>query len=92
MRSGLSAVFVAAALIVAGPGAIAAPSAKTNGAGASTSTDFSVDRHHKRYHRHAGHWRPYPPARYYARPVFYRPYPYRTPAPFIFGIGFGPAW
>jgi len=25
--------------------------------------------------------------RYYARPVHYRPYPYRVPAPFVFGYG-----
>ena len=24
------------------------------------------------------------------RPVYYRPYPYYAPAPFTFGIGFGP--
>lgn len=28
--------------------------------------------------------------RYYARPVFYRPYPYGVPAPFVFG--YGPFW
>lgn len=28
--------------------------------------------------------------RYYARPVYYRPYPYGVPAPFVFG--FGPFW
>ena len=28
--------------------------------------------------------------RYYARPVYYRPYPYRVPAPFVFG--YGPFW
>ncbi|MET3337056.1 MULTISPECIES: hypothetical protein [Bradyrhizobium] len=28
--------------------------------------------------------------RYYARPVHYRPYPYRVPAPFVFG--YGPFW
>ena len=27
---------------------------------------------------------------YYARPVYYRPYPYRVPAPFVFG--FVPWW
>jgi hypothetical protein len=25
--------------------------------------------------------------RYYARPVYYRPYPYGVPAPFVFGYG-----
>ena len=28
--------------------------------------------------------------RYYARPVYYRPYPYGVPAPFV--IGYGPFW
>jgi len=28
--------------------------------------------------------------RYYARPVYYRPYPYRVPVPFVFG--YGPFW
>ncbi|BCA08650.1 hypothetical protein BDS110ZK25_77320 [Bradyrhizobium diazoefficiens] len=28
--------------------------------------------------------------RYYARPVYYRPYPYGVPAPFV--LGFGPWW
>jgi hypothetical protein len=28
--------------------------------------------------------------RYYARPVYYRPYPYGVPAPFVFG--YGPFW
>lgn len=27
---------------------------------------------------------------YYARPVYYRPYPYGVPAPFVFG--YGPWW
>jgi len=28
--------------------------------------------------------------RYYARPVYYRPYPHAVPAPFVFG--YGPWW
>lgn len=40
-------------------------------------------------HRHALRPAPEQP-RYYARPVHYRPYPYRVPAPFVFG--FGPFW
>ncbi len=27
------------------------------------------------------------PPHYYARPVYYRPYPYVVPAPFVFGYG-----
>lgn len=89
----LRAAFVG--LLFVGPGAIekaiAAPSAKLNGASASAATESGAHRHHRRYHRHVVHSRPYAPA-YYARPVFYRPYPYQAPAPFFLGIGFGPAW
>jgi hypothetical protein len=38
------------------------------------------------------HYRQLSPAYYYDRPVYYRPYPYVSPAPFTFGIGFGPKW
>ncbi|MBH5385485.1 MULTISPECIES: hypothetical protein [Bradyrhizobium] len=31
-----------------------------------------------------------PDPRYYARPVYYRPYPYGVPAPFVFS--YGPFW
>lgn len=31
-----------------------------------------------------------PDPHYYARPVYYRPYPYGVPAPFVFG--YGPWW
>jgi hypothetical protein len=33
------------------------------------------------------HYAPRPDPHYYARPVFYRPYPYAVPAPFVFGYG-----
>ena len=33
---------------------------------------------------------PRPDPHYYARPVYYRPYPYGVPAPFVFG--YGPFW
>lgn len=93
MKSWLCAAFVGAVLIVVGPGAlekaVAAPSAKPNGANVSAATDFSAHRHHRRYHRRTVHSRPYAPV-YYARPVSYRPYPYQTPVPFFLGIGFGP--
>ncbi|WP_225676816.1 hypothetical protein [Bradyrhizobium hereditatis] len=64
MRSLISAVLVAGAFAIAGPGAIdsaaAAPQAKAQRAGASDATDFSA---HRRYYRHYGYYRPY-----------YRPY------------------
>ena len=96
MKSLIAAAFVAGALVLAGSAAItsaaAAPQAKTQNAGASDATDFSAHRHHRRYHRHYGHYRPHYRPYYYGRPVYYRPYPYSAPAPFTFGIGFGPSW
>jgi hypothetical protein len=96
MKSVIGAAFVAGALVVAGPNAIdsaaAAPQAKAQSAGTSDATDFSGHRYNRRYHRHYGHYRPYYRPYYYNRPVYYRPYPYDAPAPFIFGIGFGPLW
>lgn len=46
----------------------------------------------RRHARYADSLR-YTPRRdphYYARPVYYRPYPYGVPAPFV--IGYGPFW
>ena len=96
MKRLIASAFVAGALVFAGSAAInpaaAAPQAKTQNAGASDATDFSAHRHHRRYHRHYGHYRPHYRPYYYGRPVYYRPYPYSAPAPFTFGIGFGPSW
>lgn len=93
MRTLLGMAVVATTLALNGPAAIAA-SEKDPSAGShavkSTATDFSA---HRRHHRHGQrHYRPYAPAYYYARPVYYRPYPYSVPAPFVFGIGYGPWW
>jgi hypothetical protein len=33
---------------------------------------------------------PFVAPHYYARPIYYRPYPYGVPAPFV--LGFGPWW
>ena len=94
MKSLIGAALVAGALVVAGPAAInpaaAAPQAKRKLAGTSDATDFSAH-DHRRYYRHYGN-RPYYRPYYYGRPVYYRPYPYYAPAPFTFGIGFGPSW
>jgi hypothetical protein len=57
--------------------------------GIAEATDVSSRRSHRRhrhYHGDRAHYRP----RYYARPYEYRPYPYSTPAPFVFGLNFGP--
>ena len=96
MKSLIGAALVAGALVFAGPAAIspvaAARQAKVQSAGTSDATDFSAHRHVRRYHRHHGYYRPYDRPYYYGRPVYYRPYPYDAPAPFTFGIGFGPLW
>ncbi|MBR0720005.1 hypothetical protein JQ587_00440 [Bradyrhizobium manausense] len=45
-------------------------------------------RRHARYY--VARYAPRPDPHYYARPVYYRPYSYRVPAPFVFG--YGPFW
>ena len=96
MRRLICTVLVGGALAVGGPGAIetvqAAPRATAQTVGTSDATDFSAHRHYRRHHRHAGYYRPHHRPYYYGRPVYYRPYPYDSPAPFTFGIGFDPAW
>lgn len=97
MRPLLGMAVVGAALALSGPAAVAAsnkvPQAISQAA-KSDATDFSAHRRHYRHgprpdYRHSA-YRPYPD--YYARPVYYRPYPYVAPAPFVFGIGYGPFW
>lgn len=46
-------------------------------------------RRHVRYDHIASQYARHDP-HYYARPVYYRPYPYSVPAPFV--LGFGPWW
>lgn len=86
----IAGAFALAAPVMISP-ATAAPPLKAQRAGTSDATDFSARRHVRRHHRHHGYSRPHYP-HYYDRPVYYRPYPYASPAPFTFGIGFGPAW
>ncbi|MGY3236777.1 hypothetical protein ACVMAJ_003667 [Bradyrhizobium sp. USDA 4448] len=43
-------------------------------------------RRHRRYDE-VTRYTPRPDPHYYARPVYYRPYPYGVPAPFVFGYG-----
>jgi len=57
--------------------------------GRAKATEVSSRRSHRRHRDQQVdrvHYRP----RYYARPYEYRPYPYSTPAPFVFGLNFGP--
>jgi hypothetical protein len=95
MKSFCAFVF-AGALALAAPATINTPTAasqtQVQRAGTSDATDFSAQRHVRRYHRQHGYSRPYYQPHYYDRPVYYRPYPYVSPAPFTFGIGFGPKW
>jgi hypothetical protein len=88
-------VVFAGVLALSGPAATGAASAASLQAGAkplqsSQATDFSARRHYRRYYRYG--YRPYYRPYYYARPQYYRPYPYYAPAPFPFGFGFGPFW
>ena len=57
--------------------------------GSSNATDVSSRRHHGLRH-HGRVDRLYHRPSYYDRPYYYRPYPYASPAPFVFGFGFGP--
>jgi hypothetical protein len=99
MKRWIGAAIVAGALAFAGPAAInsaaaAVPQIKAQAAGVSGATDFSAQRYHRRYYRYGyrPYYRPYYQPYYYARPQYYRPYPYYVPAPFPFGLGFGPLW
>jgi hypothetical protein len=55
---------------------------------AARASDISA-RRHARHQEIAHRSLPYEP-RYYARPVYYRPFPYSVSTPFVFG--FGPWW
>jgi hypothetical protein len=44
-----------------------------------------IDRHNRSVRRY-----PAEVPHYYARPIYYRPYPYGVPYPFV--LGFGPWW
>ena len=96
MKSLIGAALVAGALVVAGSATIspvaAAPQVEAQSPGTSDATDFSAHRYVRRHYRHYGYYRPHYRPYYYNRPVYYRPYPYSSPAPFTFGIGFGPVW
>lgn len=95
MKRWIGAAVFAGALAFAGPAAInsaaaGAPQIKTQTVGLSGATEFSAQRYNRRYYRYG--YRPYYQPYYYARPQYYRPYPYYAPAPFPFGLGFGPLW
>ncbi|WLB54076.1 hypothetical protein AB7008_01890 [Bradyrhizobium sp. 521_C7_N1_3] len=81
------ALAVVAGLAAALPRASTAQSVTKSDASAGTAI-FDA-RRHARHHDVARRSAPHDP-RYYARPVYYRPYPYGVPAPFVFG--YGPWW
>jgi hypothetical protein len=82
-------IAVALGLMVASPGV---STAATQDAAKSKSSVFATDIGARRHARHHDAVRrvALPEPRYYARPVYYRPYPYGVPAPFV--LGFGPWW
>ena len=78
----LAVGFVAGLPGVAVAQAVAKPEASMR------ATDVGARRHARHYD---GVRRTVPDEpHYYARPVYYRPYPYGVPAPFVFG--YGPWW
>ena len=90
---GIGAALVAAAVMFSAPAAIAGtnatPQAKAHYA-ASDATDFGARRVYRRYPAYPAYAR-YPSyPTYYARPYYYRPYPYAVPAPFFLGFGYLP--
>ena len=78
---------MALAVLVSLPSGVASAAPIKTGADSATLLKASAVgvRHHRQPHRVR---RPY--TYYYARPVYYRPYPYATLAPFTFGLNFGP--
>jgi hypothetical protein len=96
MKRLIGAALVAGALAFAVPSSInqavaATPQTKAQSSTTKAATDFSARRYTRHHYRHYG-YRPYYQPTYYARPQYYRPYPYYVPAPFPFGLGFGPFW
>ena len=54
------------------------------------ATDVSARRYYRHHHRHG--YRPYYRPYYYARPDYFRPYPYYAAGAVHFGVSFGPFW
>jgi len=67
---------------------VAATSIAMQHQSSARAADFGAPRH-DRYARNIRRSMPYEP-HYYARRVYYRPYPYGVPYPFV--LGFGPWW
>lgn len=79
-------IALALGLTVASPGfCIAATQDAAKPKASAPATDIGA-RRHARHHDAVRHVAA-DERHYYARPVYYRPYPYRVPAPFVFGFG-----
>jgi len=92
MKIRIGVAFVVAALAFSAPAAIAETSTAPQAKAATTSgaTDVSARRVFRRYPSYPTYAR-YPSyPTYYARPYYYRPYPYSVPAPFFLGFGYLP--
>lgn len=92
MRMWIGMALVAAGLGIAAPamaGSAGLVQGKAQAATRSDATDPGARRVHRR-HVARPSVQPYPV--YYARPVYYRPYPYGVPAPFFLGFAYLPYW
>ena len=88
MKTLIGAAVVAGGLALAGlaaiqPATAASPKAGVHAIDASKATDLSARRRYR--YGYGRYYQPY----YYARPTYYRPYPYYAAAPFPFGLGIG---
>jgi hypothetical protein len=80
--------WIGVAVVLAAMAGIPAAAAESRTPQQISATDIGA----RRQHRHDDSVRRYVPSEphYYARPIYYRPYPYGVPAPFV--LGFGPWW
>ena len=93
MKVWLGAAFVATALAFAAPaiaGSTGVAQTKAQAAATSAATDLGARRVSRRY-AYRAYTPAYSPA-YYARPTYYRPYPYGVPVPFFLGFAYLPYW
>jgi hypothetical protein len=87
MKIGIGVAIVAVALAFSAPAAIAGtkPAPRAKATATPDATDLGARRVVRRYPAYAA----YPPS-YFARPYYYRPYPYALPAPFFLGFAYLP--
>jgi hypothetical protein len=87
MKTAIVTAITAAAIFVAAFGSPAAGAAEQAAPSANTDDPNAQHRHDHRFVD-----RPAYQPQYYARPTYYRPYPYALRAPFFLGLAFGPLW